>query len=150
MPTESHLKTLSVFLNIPFANSHVESRASLLLSESDTKIICVLMIRNEKTILSRNGISGYSHFNMSGTGRVIRTAIHAALAVVFFQKMPSTNMAVIPGLTRPVYSWINWNTCSMPVSIEAIEAASATIMTLDIRPVFTKFFSEICGLKWTL
>jgi hypothetical protein len=93
------------------------------------------MIRKEMAILSRNGSDGNSNFRATGTGIVIRTAIQAALAVVFFQKIPKTNRAVMPGLTRPVYSWMNWKTWFMPVSVDAREAARIMMMKLDMRPV---------------
>jgi hypothetical protein len=101
-------------------------------------------------ILSRNGSDGNSNFRATGTGIVIRTAIQAALAVVFFQKIPKTNRAVMPGLTRPVYSWMNWKTWFMPVSVDAREAARIIMMKLDMRPVRTIPASESRGLKCTL
>ena len=67
-----------------------------------------LRMRNTTPILFRKGKLGINIFIPRESGMVRTAAQSAELAVAFFQKSPKMNMANIPGLIKPVNSWINW------------------------------------------
>ena len=52
-------------------------------------------------------------------------------------------MTVIPGVTKPVNSWMNWKPCSkLPISGRAVISASPIATAADSRPTSTSFRSD--------
>ncbi|MNR58672.1 hypothetical protein D3C85_1797260 [compost metagenome] len=70
----------------------------------------------------------------------------AAADVVRCQKKPITNMARMPGETKPVYSWIYWKPpfLSMPMK-GAIRKAAIIDTSTVTRPIHTIFCSLAAG-----
>ena len=64
------------------------------------------------------------------------------------------NTARMPGLTTPVYSWMNWKAWSMPPSRGAITQAIARATAAEMRPIRTVARSSasgwMCALKMSI
>ena len=97
---ESKLKILSV------RNIFLESSSPFasFLSRYEMTTITSEMSRNETIIWSRKGIWGMINLIAAETGIDKIVPQSAAFEVVLFQNMPSTKIAVTPGLIIPVYS----------------------------------------------
>ena len=62
-------------------------------------------------------------------------AASAPASVARFQNRPSRKMTTIPGVKKPVYSWMYWNAWSkLPSSGRAVRIASRIATTAAIRP----------------
>ena len=65
------------------------------------------MSKKETIIWSRKGMFGNRNLIVAESGMEKMVPQNAALDVVRFQNIPSTKIAVTPGLIIPVYSCIN-------------------------------------------
>ncbi len=99
--SDKKLKVLSV-LKIPEGRSIPFT--SCFFPISDSIIIITEIIKNDINIWSRNGTAGNAYLIPAATGIEKIVPQKAAVEVVRFQYIPRTNMAVIPGLTNPVFS----------------------------------------------
>ena len=85
-----------------------------------------------------NGIPGVHSFNPQDSSTEATAAEIAPGSLARFQNSPSRKITVIPGVKKPVNSWMNWNACSLdPTSGRAVRMAIAIAATAAIRPIRT-------------
>ena len=70
--------------------------------------------------------------------------------MAFFQNKPITKTAKMPGLTTPVYSWMNWKAWSIPPSKGAMKAAMTKATVAEMRPMLTVVRSSASGRMYCL
>ena len=91
-----------------------------------------------------NGKAGQNAFSPSDMTAEPIAAPSAPLAVVRFQKKPSRKMASIPGVRKPVNSWMYWKAWSkLPNKGRATIIAISMAEMATVRPTATRCFSEV-------
>ena len=102
-------------------------------------------------ILSRKAISGNRVLNNIEIGMVSKTDHNAALEVVRFQNNPIKKIHKTPGVTNPVYSWINKNNFPIVATTGVTITAKRSAVAVTNLPILTRWVWEadllICFLK---
>jgi len=103
-----------------------------------TATATIISIRNVSIILFRKAISGNSILNNIEIGMVSKTAHNAALEVVRFQNNPVKKMHNTPGVTNPVYSWINENSFPIETTAGVTIIARRSAVAVTNLPILTR------------
>ena len=75
---------------------------------SDTSTASASVIRNTQPMRSMNGSCGSQVLNAYDSSTEPAAAAIAPASLARFQNRPSRKITVMPGVKKPVNSWMNW------------------------------------------
>ena len=84
--------------------------------------------------------------NAADISTVTSAAVIAAVAVVRSQNSPSRNITQMPGVTKPVKSWMYWKPCWKLLRKGLVMTMAMRIATIaTMRPTLTSVCCSVCG-----
>ena len=94
------------------------------------------------------GRSGMPSLKPSDRTAEPMAAVRAAAALVRFQNMPRRKMTTMPGVKKPVNSWMYWKACSNPPRRGGAAATPMAVAAMaPRRPMRTRSASDVLGLN---